>query len=54
MTATQERSGQLRIRMPHTLHQHLSELAETEGVSLNHLIVALLAGGSNYKLGDTK
>jgi len=39
--------------MPTDLHQHLARQAEEQGVSLNTLIVALLAGGSNFKLpGD--
>src|ERR1700741_260631 len=36
-------SGQLRVRMPKSLHARLSEEAEVEGVSLNSLIVSRLS-----------
>jgi predicted RNase H-like HicB family nuclease len=36
-------SGQLRLRMPKSLHARLSDDAEAEGVSLNSLIVTRLA-----------
>ena len=36
-------SGQLRLRMPSSLHERLSVTAEHEGVSLNTLIVSLLS-----------
>ena len=39
-------SGRLLLRMPRSLHSDLSALAVTEGVSLNQLIVTLLAKGS--------
>ena len=38
-------SGKLLVRMPKTLHRQLIERAEAEGVSANHLAVALLAKG---------
>lgn len=38
-----EFSGQLRLRMPKGLHARLSALAETESVSLNQMIVAMLS-----------
>ncbi|UCC40618.1 MAG: type II toxin-antitoxin system HicB family antitoxin [Candidatus Aminicenantes bacterium] len=38
-------SGQIRLRMPKTLHAALSSGAENEGVSLNTYIVTLLSGG---------
>jgi predicted RNase H-like HicB family nuclease len=37
-------SGQLRLRMPKSLHAELSQAAEHEGVSLNTYLVSLLAG----------
>jgi predicted HicB family RNase H-like nuclease len=43
-------SGQLRVRMPPALHEQLVEEAARQGVSLNQLIVALLAGGVGFKL----
>lgn len=36
-------SGQLRLRMPSSLHRELSEKAEQEGVSLNSYLVYLLS-----------
>ena len=36
-------SGQLRLRMPKTLHQGLSAMAAHDGVSLNTLIVSILS-----------
>lgn len=48
----EEFSGQLRIRMPKSLHKALSERAKEENVSLNQFIVCQLAravghGGQN-------
>jgi predicted HicB family RNase H-like nuclease len=36
-------SGQLRLRMPKSLHGELSQAAESEGVSLNTYIITLLS-----------
>ncbi len=36
-------SGKLLLRMPKTLHRHLAEAADKEGVSLNQYIVFLLS-----------
>ena len=41
--AVPEFSGQIRLRMPRTLHRNLSEGAAWEGVSLNQHMIALLA-----------
>jgi predicted RNase H-like HicB family nuclease len=38
-------SGQLRLRMPRTLHRTLSERSKREGVSMNQLCIYLLSGG---------
>jgi hypothetical protein len=38
-------SGQMRVRMPRTLHQKLAGRARMEDVSLNTLIVSILAEG---------
>lgn len=38
-------SGEIRVRMPRTLHQKLAGWAAVENVSLNTLIVTLLAEG---------
>ncbi len=37
------RSGQLRLRLPRQLHAEATELAHREGVSLNTLVVSVLA-----------
>lgn len=38
------------IRLPVELHEELTRRAAEQGVSLNSLIVALLAGGVGFKL----
>lgn len=38
-----ERSGDLRVRMPRTLHARAATRAKIEGVSLNYLVVTALA-----------
>ena len=38
-------SGQLRLRLPKSLHEEVSRLATAEGVSLNTLLLALVAEG---------
>jgi len=43
-------SGQLRVRMPKSLHRALSEKAREENVSLNHFIIYQLARGVGHKL----
>ncbi len=42
-------SGQLRVRLPIELHAALAAEAERQGVSLNTMIVALLAGGIGWR-----
>jgi predicted RNase H-like HicB family nuclease len=42
-------SGQLRLRLPRSLHQRLAHLAALDGVSLNQEMVALLAAGVGEK-----
>jgi antitoxin HicB len=39
-------SGQLRLRLPRSLHERLTRLATVEGVSLNQELVSLLAEGA--------
>ena len=41
-------SGNIRLRLPRSLHAQLEARAEIEGVSLNQLMVALLAEGAGY------
>ena len=38
--------------MPPALHEQLVEEARRQGVSLNQLVVTLLAGGVGFKLTD--
>ncbi|MDF9410081.1 type II toxin-antitoxin system HicB family antitoxin [Pelotomaculum isophthalicicum JI] len=47
-------SGQLRIRMPKSLHKALSEKAKMENVSLNQYINYQLARGVGYPLETQK
>jgi predicted HicB family RNase H-like nuclease len=39
--------------MPPALHSQLAERAAEQGVSLNHFIVALLAGGIGFTMEAT-
>ncbi|MEX1195882.1 MAG: toxin-antitoxin system HicB family antitoxin [Dehalococcoidia bacterium] len=39
----EEYSGKFNLRLPKSLHRRLAELAEREGVSLNQLVLSLLA-----------
>lgn len=39
----QEYSGQIRLRLPRSLHQQASRLAEREGVSLNTFLISSLS-----------
>lgn len=43
---------QLPLRVPSDLHAVLKDRAGEQGVSLNHLCVALLAGGVGFKLKE--
>ena len=45
--ANEDYSGQLRVRMPKSLHRALSEKAREEKVSLNQLIIYQLARAYN-------
>lgn len=47
-------TGNTRIRMPRELHEQLITKAETQGVSLNTFMVALLAGGVGFKLEEER
>lgn len=47
-----EASGKFVIRVPTGLHAELQAVAAQQGVSLNSLVVALLAGGVGFKLDD--
>jgi len=42
-------SGKLQLRLPRSLHEHLSRLATAEGVSLNQELLSLLAEGSGRR-----
>jgi hypothetical protein len=44
----------IHVRLPRPLHDQLREAAEREGLSLNTLVVALLAGGIGFKLATPK
>jgi predicted HicB family RNase H-like nuclease len=49
MGEEREHSGQFRVRVPTDLHAALAAEAERQGVSLNTLVVALLAGGLGWR-----
>lgn len=42
--------AEFRVRMPPALHEQLKARAAEQGVSMNRLIVLLLAGGVGFKL----
>jgi len=42
-------SGRIVLRMPATLHNELRRMAIEENVSINHLIVASLAGAMRWR-----
>jgi predicted HicB family RNase H-like nuclease len=44
--------GQILVRCPPALHEQLLRLANEQGVSLNQLVVVLLAGGIGFKLDN--
>ncbi len=39
-------SGQLRLRLPKSMHERISQLATAEGVSINTLLLSLIAEGA--------
>jgi hypothetical protein len=50
-----EFSGNIRLRLPESLHRALTELADREGVSLNTLMVTLMSEGvgrRSDRIGD--
>jgi len=47
--ATAGHSGQLRLRLPRSLHERLARLAALDGVSLNQELVTLLAAGAGAR-----
>jgi predicted RNase H-like HicB family nuclease len=47
---TEDYSGQLRVRMPKSLHRTLSQMAKEENVSLNQFIIYNLSKGIGQKL----
>jgi hypothetical protein len=44
-----QRSGQLLLRMPVSLHEELARAAEADGVSLNYFIGCALAGAVQWR-----
>jgi len=50
----QQRSGQLRLRLPRSLHERLAEAADEEGVSLNQLIIALVSEAFGIRHGEVR
>jgi len=49
-----EYSGKFNVRLPRSLHRRLAERAEEEGVSLNQLVVALLAEGLGKRQAESE
>ena len=42
-------SGQLRLRLPRSLHKRIAEMAAHDGVSQNTMLVALIALGAGLR-----
>jgi len=42
-------SGKFIVRVPRTVHARLARRAKQEGVSLNQLVVSVLAGAKRYR-----
>jgi antitoxin HicB len=51
--AVADYSGQLRLRLPKSLHEAVSQLATAEGVSLNTLMLSLIAEGCGRRAAHT-
>ena len=51
--ATADYSGQLRLRLPKSLHEAVSHLATAEGVSINTLMLSLIAEGCGRRSART-
>jgi antitoxin HicB len=47
-------SGRLNVRLPIELHAQLAAEAKRQGISLNTLIVTLLAGGIGWRAKPTR
>ena len=47
-------SGEIRLRMPPSLHQHVATMANIEDTSLNQYMVMTLARGTGYDEAMTK
>lgn len=45
-------NGRVLVRMPPALHELLAARAAEQGVSLNQLVVALLAGGVGFRFDE--
>jgi predicted RNase H-like HicB family nuclease len=51
--STADFSGNIRLRLPRSLHERLARLAFAEGVSLNQLMVTVLAQSAGEKRSST-
>jgi antitoxin HicB len=51
--AVADYSGQLRLRLPKSLHEMVSQLATAEGVSINTLMLSLIAEGCGRRQANT-
>ena len=43
--ASADYSGQLRLRLPKSLHERISQMSSAEGVSINSMLLTLIAEG---------
>jgi antitoxin HicB len=51
-SAEKQYSGKFNIRIPKSLHRKLDEMAEEEGVSLNHYLVSTLSRAVGMEEGQ--
>ncbi len=49
--ASADYSGQLRLRLPKSMHERISRMATAEGVSLNTMLLTFIAQGFGGRLG---
>jgi hypothetical protein len=54
MNPTQTEAAKVLLRLPHGLHDQLKTTAEAEGMSMNTLLVAIVAGSLGWTLKPPK
>ncbi len=52
--ASADYSGQLRLRLPKSMHERISRMATADGVSLNTMLLTFIAQGFGGRLGTAQ